>query len=66
PAEDQERRRVLQIERLSARMRGTAVATTVQHELNELLESWTGLATDSTDLDARLERALAAALETLP
>jgi hypothetical protein len=66
PAEDQERRRVLQIERLSARMRGTAVATTVQQELNELLERWTGLATDSADLDARLERALAAALETLP
>jgi hypothetical protein len=66
PAEDQERRRALQIERLSARMRGTAAATTAQQELNELLERWTDLATDSADLDARLERALAAALETLP
>jgi hypothetical protein len=66
PAEDQERRRALQIERLSARMRGTASATTVQQDLNELLERWTALGADSSDLDARLERALAAVLETLP
>jgi hypothetical protein len=64
--EDQERRRILQIERLSARMRGDAAGTTVQQDLNELLERWTRLTTDSADLDARLERALAAALETLP
>ncbi|HVT33724.1 MAG TPA: DUF349 domain-containing protein [Rhodanobacteraceae bacterium] len=64
PAEDQERRRMLQIERLSARMRGTA-ATTVQQELNQMLERWTGLVLDSSAFDARLERALAATLETL-
>ena len=39
--EDQERRRILQIERLSARMRGDAAGTTVQQDLNELLERWT-------------------------
>ena len=66
PHEDHELRRKLQVERLSARMRGAAAATP-DRELADLLTRWTELApTASPALDARLERDLAAAIETLP
>ena len=64
PGEDHDRRRELQIERLSARMRGAA-ALTPQQELAALLVRWTGLAPSPT-LEARFERDLAAAIGTLP
>ena len=64
PREDHDRRRELQIERLSARMRGAA-ALTPQQELAALLVRWTGLAPSAT-LDGRFERDLAAAIGTLP
>lgn len=64
PAEDQERRRQVQIERLSARMRG-GTASTPQQELISLLERWTQLP-PSPALDARFERDVAAAIGTLP
>jgi len=65
PEDDRDRRRELQVERLSARMRGGA-ATTPHQELAELLSRWTALAPASAELDARLRRDLAAAIETLP
>jgi len=66
PREDHDRRRQLQIERLSARMRGGA-ALTPQQELIALLARWTELGpAKSPEFDARLERDLAAAIETLP
>ena len=66
PHEDHDRRRELQIERLSARMRGEA-ATTPHQQLAALLTRWTEQdALPSSELDARLQRALTAALETLP
>jgi len=66
PREDLDLRRALQIDRLSARMRGASAATP-QHELAELLVRWTELAhAPSPALDARLERGLAAAIDTLP
>ncbi|MFC4821844.1 DUF349 domain-containing protein [Dokdonella ginsengisoli] len=65
PEEDRERRRILQVERLSARMRGGAAASP-QQELVALLARWTGLGAADTAFDRRLERALAATLETLP
>lgn len=65
PQDDRDRRRALQVERLSARMRGGA-ATTPHQELIELLSRWTELEPASAELDARLHRDLAAALETLP
>jgi len=64
PAGDHERRREVQIERLSARMRG-GVAPTPQQELATLLEQWTALA-PSPALDARFDRDIAAAIGTLP
>jgi hypothetical protein len=64
PREDHDRRRALQIERLSARMRGAA-SLTPQQELAALLVRWTGLA-PSTVHDARFERDFAAAIGTLP
>jgi exonuclease SbcC len=65
PQDDRDRRRELQVERLSARMRGGA-ATTPHQELGDLLARWTTLAPASAELDARLSRNLAAAVETLP
>ena len=66
PREDHDRRRALQIERLSARMRGGA-ALTPQLELTALLARWVALGPpNSPEFDARLERDLAAAIETLP
>ncbi|MFI4970716.1 MAG: hypothetical protein ACHP7D_10965 [Lysobacterales bacterium] len=66
PAGDREQWRQLQVARLSARLRGDAAATTAV-ELADLLARWTtlGVAPDA-DFDARLERGLAAVLETLP
>jgi hypothetical protein len=67
PREDHERRRALQVERLSARLRGAAAATPPERELAALLESWSELDPPASPaLDARLERDLAAAIETLP
>jgi len=65
PQDDRDRRRELQVERLSARMRGGA-AMTPHQELTDLLSRWTTLAPASAALDARLSRNLAAAVETLP
>jgi hypothetical protein len=64
PTEDRERRREVQIERLSARMRG-GTASTPQQELGALLDQWTALP-PSPGLDARFERDFAAAVGTLP
>jgi hypothetical protein len=64
PREDHDRRRALQVERLSARMRGGS-APTPQQELNALLERWSELAPDA-QFDTRFERAFAAAIGTLP
>ena len=65
PGEDLDRRRELQVERLSARMRGASAATP-HDELAELLTRWIELASAPADLDERLRRDLAAAIETLP
>jgi hypothetical protein len=65
PDEDRERRRILQVERLSARMRGGAAASPPQ-ELAGVLARWTALGPADAVFDRRLERALSAALETLP
>jgi len=66
PADDRERRRSLQIGRLSARMSGGAAIGPAE-ELAALLQRWSELgAPCDTGLDARLERALAAAVDTLP
>lgn len=65
PEEDRERRRVLQVDRLSARMRGGATASP-QQELVALLARWTELGAADAAFDHRFERALTAALETLP
>ncbi|HEX5123099.1 MAG TPA: hypothetical protein VFV97_07615, partial [Rhodanobacteraceae bacterium] len=65
PEDDRDRRRELQVERLSARMRGGA-ATTPHQELGDLLARWTALGPAPDALDERLRRDLAAALETLP
>jgi len=65
PQDDRDRRRELQVERLSARLRGGA-ATTPHQELGDLLSRWTALGPASDALDARLRRDLAAAVETLP
>ena len=66
PAEDHERRRTCQLARLSARMSGAAAAAPAD-ELATLLQRWSGLGSPAdTALDARLEQALAAALEHLP
>ncbi|MBO9663377.1 DUF349 domain-containing protein [Dokdonella sp.] len=65
PGDDRERRRVLQVERLSARMRGGA-ATQPAQELAALLTRWSELEAADAALDQRLERALAGAIDTLP
>jgi hypothetical protein len=66
PREDHDRRRELQVERLSARMRGAAAATPHQ-ELAALLTQWSEtVPAPAADLEERLRRDLAAAIETLP
>ncbi|NCT66244.1 MAG: DUF349 domain-containing protein [Rhodanobacteraceae bacterium] len=66
PVEDRERRRARQLERLSARLGGGAASDTAQ-DLAALLVRWSELgAAPHSALDARLERALAAALDALP
>ena len=66
PADDRERRRTRQVGRLSARMSGGA-ATAAGDELAALLQRWSGLGPPAdAALDARLDHALAAALEHLP
>lgn len=65
PAEDRERRRALQIERLSARLSGNAAAT-IHQELALLLTRWSELAAASPEFEERLRRDLAAVIETLP
>ncbi len=63
---DREQRRLLQVRRLSARLSGDKT-TTPADQLAALLARWTELgATADTTLDARLERSLAVAIETLP
>ena len=63
---DRERHRLLQVQRLSARLRGDAM-TGPSDELAKLLARWTTLgAVPDARLDARLERGLARAMETLP
>lgn len=63
---DREKRRLLQVERLSARLRGDRTHAPAD-ELASLLARWTALgAVADAQLDARLERGLSTALETLP
>jgi len=67
PREDHERRRALQVERLSARLRGSTASVPPHQELAALLALWTDLAPPASPaLDARLERDLATAIESLP
>ncbi|MEO5625579.1 MAG: hypothetical protein ABIQ70_06200 [Dokdonella sp.] len=66
PAEDLERRRALQVDRLSARLRSSAATVTTERELVDLLTRWTSMQGRSDELDRRLHRALAGVLETLP
>lgn len=62
---DRERRRRLQLERLSARMRGAATVAPYD-ELAGILVRWSELGTTSLDdADERLDRAVRRALETL-
>ncbi len=62
---DRERRRTLQVERLAARMRG-GHALAPADELADLMTRWSALGPVSDkQLDARLERGVAAVLETL-
>ena len=64
--EDRERRRSLQVKRLSARLRGDASAA-VATEFADLLTRWTALGpAPDASLDARLERCVANIIETLP
>lgn len=65
PPADVERRRALQVVRLSSRLRNASAAVAPEQELATLLEQWTMLRADA-DADRRLERALAAVLEILP
>ncbi|MBA8883300.1 DUF349 domain-containing protein [Dokdonella fugitiva] len=66
PAEDRERRRTRQISRLSARMGGGATHGPAE-ELASLLQRWCELGVPfDVAFDARLERALLAAVDTLP
>jgi hypothetical protein len=65
-APDREQRRELQVARLAARMRGTAVLSPAD-EIATLLERWSALgAPPDAELDARFRQVLAAALDTLP
>ena len=67
PREDHERRRALQVERLSARLRGSTASVPPHQELAALLALWTDLSPPASPaLDARLERDLATAIESLP
>jgi hypothetical protein len=66
PAEDSARRMNYQVSRLSARLRGGS-AIAADRELSGLLAEWFALAgTVSVELDERFERAVQAALSTLP
>ncbi|HEU4662850.1 MAG TPA: DUF349 domain-containing protein, partial [Dokdonella sp.] len=66
PPDDLERRRAVQIGRLSARMGGGAAPGPAE-ELARLLQRWSdcGVPNDA-GIDARFERAIVAALESLP
>lgn len=66
PAEDLERRRALQVDRLSARLRSSTASMSTEQELVDLLTRWTSIQARSDELDRRLERALAGVLDTLP
>lgn len=62
---EREQRRVLQVARLSARLRGEGT-TAPEDELGALLARWSELgSTPEAELDARLDRGVAAALGTL-
>jgi hypothetical protein len=66
PPDDAERRRVLQVERLAARLRGGAGVSASAETLSALLARWTTLgAPADAALETRFARALDAALETL-
>ena len=65
PSADLELRRSLQIERLSTRMRGTQSAGATE-QLDALLARWTDIGATPAGTDARFERALLAAIESLP
>ena len=67
PAEDRQRRMDLQVEKLSARMRGVQ-APAPAHALRELIVTWSRLGPvgeDDAGLESRFERALLASLESL-
>ncbi|WP_395681376.1 DUF349 domain-containing protein [Dokdonella sp.] len=65
PASDLDLRRNLQVERLSTRMRGTQAAG-VNEQLDALLTRWSELEPTPAHTDERFERALLAAIESLP
>lgn len=65
PAADLDLRRSLQVERLSTRMRGNQ-SEGVTEQLDSLLARWTDVGATPAGTDARFERALLAAIESLP
>jgi len=65
PVEDAELRRNLQVERLSSRMRGTQSLGAAE-QLDALLGRWSALGATATANEPRFERALLAAIESLP
>jgi exonuclease SbcC len=65
PVADLDLRRNLQIERLSTRMRG-AQSAGVTDQLDAMLARWTSIGATPAEMDARFERALLAAIESLP
>lgn len=67
PAEDRQRRMDLQVEKLSARMRGVQAPAPSQ-ALRELVANWSRLGpvgSDDIELESRFRRAFLASLETL-
>ena len=64
-AAEREQRRILQVARLSARLRGEGAATPAD-ELGTLLARWSELGSaPEAELDARLDRSVTAALDTM-
>lgn len=63
PEAERERRRTMQIDKLSSRMRGAAAVSSTQ-ELVELLARLTGIGGGDATLDSRVERAVMTALDS--
>ncbi|HET9031956.1 MAG TPA: DUF349 domain-containing protein [Dokdonella sp.] len=64
PEKDRQRRMDLQVDKLSARMRGVQ-APAPAAALEQLLGTWIDLGSADSDLDTRFKRAVAAILDTL-